>query len=443
MAVLERFGIEWDETPDRFMYEGDLSAMIHPDVLGLILGGGRGTRLWPLTKLRAKPAVPIGGKYRLVDIPLSNCLNSGIQRIAVLTQFNSVSLHRHISQTYHFDFFHSGWVQILAAEQTVSSEDWYQGTADAVRKQMFEIEVADPCDVLILAGDHLYRMDFSNLIEAHRSLKADVTVVVKPVSKTDASRFGILKMAGDHSVTAFTEKPKDPAVMKEYASRDDPGLPFWGSMGIYLIQTHVLRDLLESDLDDFGGDVIPAAIDTHRVFGFPFDDYWEDIGTIRSFYHANLALAQPNPAFNFHDPNHPIYTHPRFLPGSRIYDVRLDCVKLADGCIVEGAEIQNSVIGIRSVIGDDVLIRDTVMMGADYYEEESKYKALDAPPLGIGKGSRIHGAIIDKNACVGENVVIEPFPPGTEIDEGDWFVRDGVVVIPKHGVIPDGTHIGA
>ncbi len=417
--------------------------MIHPDVLGLILGGGRGTRLWPLTKLRAKPAVPIGGKYRLVDIPLSNCLNSGIQRIAVLTQFNSVSLHRHISQTYHFDFFHSGWVQILAAEQTFSSEDWYQGTADAVRKQMFEIESAGPRDVLILAGDHLYRMDFSNIIETHRSVDADVTIAVKPVSDENALRFGILKMNADQSITSFIEKPKDRAVRKEFISRDDPDLPYWGSMGIYLIRTPVLRELLDSDHDDFGGDVIPAAIDTHRVFGSPFEGYWEDIGTIRSFYNANLALTQPNPAFSFHDPDHPIYTHPRFLPGSRIYDVHLDCVKLAEGCIVEGAEIRNSIIGIRSVIGDDVLIQDTVMMGADYYEEQSSHRTPDSLPLGIGKGSHIRGAIIDKNACVGENVNIEPFPPSTEMDKGDWFVRDGIVVIPKHSVIPDGTRIGA
>jgi glucose-1-phosphate adenylyltransferase len=284
-------------------------------------------------------------------------------------------------------------------------------------------------------------MDFSALIEAHRNSQADVTVVVKPVSENDASRFGILKIAQDNSITNFIEKPKDPAVRKEFASREDNDFPYWGSMGIYLIQTHVLRELLDSDHDDFGGDVIPAAIESHRVFGYPFDDYWEDIGTIRSFYKANLALAHPNPAFNFHDPDQPIYTHPRFLPSSRIYDVHLDSVKMADGCIIEGAEIQNSIIGIRSVIGDDVLIRDTVIMGADYYEEQSKYSSPDSPPLGIGRGSRIQGAIIDKNACVGENVLIEPFPPGTEIEEGDWFVRDGVVVIPKHGIIPDGTRI--
>ena len=415
--------------------------MLHPDVLGLILGGGRGTRLWPLTKLRAKPAVPIGGKYRLVDIPLSNCLNSGIQRIAVLTQFNSVSLHRHISQTYHFDFFHAGWVQILAAEQTVSSEDWYQGTADAVRKQLFEIEVTGARDVLVLAGDHLYRMDYSRLIEKHRDSSADVTVAVNPVSAQDASRFGILKLSSDENIDAFIEKPTDDDALVEFVSRDDPDLPYWGSMGIYLFRTPVLHALLDSDHDDFGGDVIPAAIDSHRVYGFPFDGYWEDIGTIRTFFHANLKLAQPNPPFNFHDPNHPIYTHPRFLPGSRIYDVMLDRVKLADGCIVEGAEIRNAVIGIRSVIGDDVVIRDTVMLGADYYDEKARHKVPGEPPVGIGRGSNIRGAIIDKNARIGEDVVIEPFPVGTERDEGDWFVRDGIVVVPKNGVIHDGSRI--
>ena len=412
-------------------------------VLCLVLGGGRGERLYPLTMERAKPAVPFGGKYRLVDIPLSNCLNSGVQRIAVLTQFNSVSLHRHISQTYHFDFFHDGWVQILAAEQTFSSDDWYQGTADAVRKQMFEIEVAGARDVLILAGDHLYRMDYSTLIEAHRASNADVTIAVKPVSAQDAARFGILKLAKDQRIQAFIEKPKEAKVLKKFASRKDDSFPYWGSMGNYLIRAPVLRELLDSDHDDFGGDVIPAAIDSHRVYGFPFDCYWEDIGTIRSFYHANLALTQPDPPFNFHDPDQPIYTHPRFLPGSRIYDVRLDRVKLADGCIVEGAEIHNSIIGIRSVIGDDVLIRDTVMMGADYYQEQSRHKSPDSPPLGIGRGSRVQGAIIDKNACIGEVVTIEPFPSGTEMDEGNWFVRDGIVVIPKTSVIPDGTRIGA
>jgi glucose-1-phosphate adenylyltransferase len=415
--------------------------MSSDNVLGLILGGGRGARLWPLTKLRAKPAVPIGGKYRLVDIPLSNCLNSGVHQVAVLTQFNSVSLHRHISQTYHFDFFHDGWVQILAAEQTLTSADWYQGTADAVRKQLFEIQVTGAKDVLILAGDHLYRMNYSHLIDYHQSKNADVTVAVKPVSLREAPRFGILKRAVDGQITSFVEKPTSEDTLADFVSRDDQDLPYLGSMGIYLFHTQALIDLLDSDHDDFGDDVIPAAIRSHRVFGFPFDGYWEDIGTIPAFYQANLKLTRVDPPFNFHDPEHPIYTRPRFLPGSRIYDVTLDRVKLADGCIVEGAEIRNSIIGIRSILEEDVVIRDTVIMGADYYEEQSRHKPPGSPPIGIGRGSRIRGAIIDKNARLGPNVRIDPFPPGTEIEEENWSVRDGVVVIPKNAVITEGEVI--
>lgn len=415
--------------------------MSYSDVLGLILGGGRGSRLWPLTKLRAKPAVPIGGKYRLVDIPLSNCLNSQVHQVAVLTQFNSVSLHRHIAQTYHFDFFHDGWIQILAAEQTMTSADWYQGTADAVRKQLFEIEVTGAKDVLILAGDHLYRMNYSELIEYHREVGSDATVGVIPVSAEEAPRFGILKLGSDGQIDSFVEKPQDEAFLVDYVSRDDPMLPYVGSMGIYLFRLEVLAELLRSDHDDFGSDVIPAAIRSHRVFGFPFDGYWEDIGTVRAFYEANLGLTDPNPRFSFHDPEHPVFTHPRFLPGSRIYDVKLDRVNLADGCVVEGAEISRSIIGIRSIIGDDVVIRDTVIMGADYYEQDARHTPPDAPPIGVGKGSRITGAILDKNARIGEKVRIEPFPRGTEVEEECWTIRDGIVVVPKNTVIPKGTMI--
>ena len=415
--------------------------MSSANVLGLILGGGRGARLWPLTKLRAKPAVPIGGKYRLVDIPLSNCLNSGIHQVSVLTQYNSVSLHRHISQTYHFDFFHDGWVQILAAEQTLTSADWYQGTADSVRKQLFEIQVTGAKDVLILAGDHLYRMNYSQLIEYHQSENADVTVAVKPVSPREAPRFGILKRAPDGQIMSFVEKPSSEESLADFVSRDDPDLPYLGSMGIYLFRIQALIELLESDHDDFGGDVIPAAIRSHRVYGFTFDGYWEDIGTIPAFYQANLKLTRVDPPFNFHDPEHPIYTRPRFLPGSRIYDVTLDSVKLADGCIIEGGEIRNSIIGIRSILEEDVVIHDTFIMGADYYEEQSRHKPPGSPPIGIGRGSRIRGAIIDKNARLGPNVRIDPFPPGTEIEEENWSVRDGIVVIPKNAVITEGAVI--
>jgi glucose-1-phosphate adenylyltransferase len=414
----------------------------HDRVLAVILGGGRGTRLWPLTRDRAKPAVPIAGKYRLIDIPLSNCLNSGVHEVSILTQFNSASLHRHISQTYHFDLFHPGWVQILAAEQTTTNLDWYQGTADAVRKQLFEIESAHPQDVLILAGDHLYRMDYGRMIDFHRQVEADVTVAVRPIGHRDAPRFGVLRLGGDGRITAFAEKPKDEAALQGLVSRSDPDLPYVGSMGIYIFRREALADLLAGPHDDFGGDVLPAAIASHRVFGYVFDGYWEDIGSIRSFYEANLALVGPAPSFSFHDPVAPIYTRPRLLPGSRVYDVRLDRVLLADGCMVEGAEIVRTLIGIRSVIGDGVRIHDTIVMGADYYESEAPPAARSAPPIGVGAGSSIEGAILDKNARIGKKVRIQPFALGTDLDEETWSVRDGIVVVPKNAVLPDGTRIG-
>ncbi|MBN2555576.1 MAG: glucose-1-phosphate adenylyltransferase [Anaerolineales bacterium] len=411
------------------------------DVLGLILGGGRGARLWPLTKLRAKPAVPIGGKYRLIDIPLSNCLNSGVNRVAVLTQFNSVSLHRHIAQTYHFDYFHTGWVQILAAEQTFYSADWYQGTADAVRKQLYEIQVTGAEHVLILSGDHLYRMDFSKLIAYHKKNKADLTVAVQPVSREDASRFGILKLHEDGRIQDFAEKPKESTVLDSFALPGKERLPFMGSMGIYCFRTGVLAELLDSSQDDFGGDIIPSAIPTHKVFGYTFNGYWEDIGTIRSYYNANLALVQNSPPFDFHHPTHPIYTRPRFLPGSRVNDVVLDRVLLSDGCILDGILIRNSMIGIRSVIAEGVSIMDTVMLGSDYYDNESRRQGQGLPPIGVGENCTIQGAIIDKNARIGPNVTIQPFPRGTEHEEETFAISDGIVVVPKHAVLNEGTII--
>jgi glucose-1-phosphate adenylyltransferase len=415
--------------------------MAYENVLAVILGGGRGTRLWPLTKFRAKPAVPIAGKYRLIDIPVSNCLNSGVQQISILTQFNSVSLHRHIARTYQFDSFHPGWVEVLAAEQTFSSEDWYQGTADAVRKQLHEIRVTAARDVLVLAGDHLYRMDYGGLLDYHRIEAADVTVAVQPVAAAEASRFGILKLGADGRIRSFVEKPQTPAALQGYVSRDDPERPYVGSMGIYVFRAEVLFDILAGPFTDFGGDVLPAAIQSHRVFGFPFHGYWADIGTIRAFYDANLALAQPDPAFEFDDPSGPVFTRARFLPGSRIFDVKLDRVLLADGCLVQGAEIRNSVIGLRSLISDDVVIRDTIVMGADYYEGEGPQVPAGTPAMGIGHGCRIQGAIIDKNARIGENVRIEPFPAGVDLDEQNWTVRDGIVAIPKDAALEDGTVI--
>ena len=305
-------------------------------ILAVILGGGVGKRLYPLTKQRSKPAVPIAGKYRLIDVPISNCINSGIQRIAILTQFNSVSLHRHITQTYNFDNFHQGYVQILAAEQTPRSSDWYMGTADAVRKQLLEIKSTQMDYVLILAGDHLYRMDYAAFADFHWKHDADISVAVQPVAASDATRFGLLKRGDDYRISAFVEKPSDPAVQAQFVSRDDPQRPYLGSMGIYLFKTDVLIDLLkDTTFDDFGSQIIPNSLSSYNVFGYDFDDYWEDIGTIRSFYDTNLLLASPDSPFNFYDPIRPIYTRPRFLPGSVIDGATLTNVLLAEGCQIK------------------------------------------------------------------------------------------------------------
>lgn len=412
------------------------------NVLAVILGGGRGARLFPLTKLRSKPAVPIAGKFRLIDIPISNCINSGIYRIAVLTQFNSVSLNRHVSQTYNFDAFHTGWVQIWAAEQTVSNADWYQGNADAVRKQLFEVRSTRAPYVLILAGDHLYRMDYAAMAKFHWENDADVTVAVQPAAKGEAGRLGILKRDAECRITRFAEKPKDPVLLEEMVSRDDEEKPFLGSMGIYMFKTSVLIDILESkSFDDFGGQVIPYAINHHNIYGYDFEGYWEDIGTIRSFYETNLALTLPNAAFNFYDPVRPIYSRSRFLPGSLITNSKLENVLIAEGCCIENVEITHSVVGLRSQIASGVIIKDSVLMGADYYERPVEEGKRPNDPIGIGRNCHIEGAIIDKNACLGENVVIKPFPRGTDIETENWVIQDGIVVIPKNAVIPSGTVI--
>ncbi len=411
------------------------------DVLAVILGGGRGARLYPLTKLRSKPAVPMAGKYRLIDVPISNCINSSIYKIAVLTQFNSVSLHRHITRTYSFDAFHTGWVQIWAAEQTVDSSDWYQGTADAVRKQLFQIRSAGMKYTLILAGDHLYRMDYAAMAEFHWTNRAEITVAVQPVHKHDAARFGILKRNIDLQISDFAEKPKDPKVLQHMISREDPQKPYLGSMGIYMFNTDLLLDLVENtNFADFGGDVIPYAIGNHRLFGYDFDGYWEDIGTIRSFYDTNLELTTKKPSFDLFDAEHPIYTAPLFLPGSKVDNTILNDVLITEGCRIDHAEISHSVVGLRSQIDDGAVIKDSIIMGADYYET-SRSRSRNKIPIGIGPGCHIEGAIVDKNARLGPGVVIKPFPRGTDIDSDPWFVRDGIVVIPKDAVIPAGTHI--
>jgi glucose-1-phosphate adenylyltransferase len=412
------------------------------DILAVILGGGVGKRLYPLTKDRSKPAVPIAGKYRLIDVPISNCINSDISRIAVLTQFNSVSLHRHITQTYTFDDFHRGWVQILAAEQTPRSTDWYQGTADAVRKQLFEIKTTGAEYVLILAGDHLYRMDYELMARFHWDQKAQITVAVQPVAATEASRFGLLKRDVNCRISAFVEKPRDPDVLRQFVSREDAERPYLGSMGIYMFNTDVLVDLLEnSSYTDFGGQIIPNAIKTHTVFGYDFDGYWEDIGTIRSFYETNLSLTQPNAPFNFYDPIRPIYTRSRFLPSSVIDGANLERVLITDGCQIHQAEIKDSIVGLRSYVADGVRMDHTILMGADFYDTPDEAQRAGIP-LGVGPNCQIEGAIIDKNVRIGEGVVIRPFPRGTEKDAGNWVVQDGIVSIPKNTILHSGTYIG-
>ncbi len=414
------------------------------NTLAVILGGGQGTRLYPLTKGRAKPAVPMAAKYRLIDIPVSNCLNSGIYKIAILTQFNSVSLHRHISQTYKFDVFHSGWVNIWAAEQTIENRDWYQGTADAVRKQLVEIRSARVPFVLILAGDHLYRMNYAEMADFHWKKDADITVAVQPIALQDTSRFGILKRDEKDRIVRFAEKPEDPQTLKEMVSLKNKTRPYLGSMGIYLFKTEALFKILQgSTFDDFGKHVIPAAIGGYKVYGYYYDGYWADIGTIRAFYETNLALTDPNPPFSMIDEGWPIYTHPRFLPAAEILNSTLEHVMLAEGSWIKDACIKHSVIGLRSQIRAGVKMTNTIMMGADYYgffrrgEEEEKGEV----GLGVGSNCEIEGAIIDKNARIGKDVVIKPFPRGTDLDKECWVVRDGIVVIPKGATIQPGLRI--
>ncbi|TKB09627.1 glucose-1-phosphate adenylyltransferase [Desulforhopalus sp. IMCC35007] len=417
-------------------------AMMMKNVLGLIMGGGRGTRLFPLTQKRSKPAVPFAGKYRLIDVPISNCMHSGIDKIAILTQFNSVSLHRHIFRTYRRDMFTDGWVQIWAAEQTPNSTGWYQGTADAVRQQLVEIKSSGTKYVLILAGDHLYRMDYSKFVQFHIDTKADITLAVQPVDKREAPSLGILKQNPDGEIVSFTEKPT-PDLLGNLESRPGSDKPFMASMGIYVFSTDLLSELLAAPGDDFGNDIIPEAMLNHRVIGYVFDDYWADIGTIRRFYEVSLELASTRP-FELNNPSQPVYTNARFLPPTEIQGGTLTKVLLAEGCNIGNADISNSVVGIRSVIGSQVVIRDTVMMGSNYYETEEQRlenRQLGRPDIGIGDGSVIESAIIDSKARIGRNVHIRSLPERPDSDNENWVVRDGLVVVPKSAVIPDNTVI--
>jgi len=415
------------------------------DVLAIVLGGGRGARLYPLTKLRAKPAVPIAGKYRLIDIPISNCINSGITHIFVLTQFLSASLHRHVFGTYKFDVFSGGFVEILPAEQTLTRADWYQGTADAVRQQIHRFLSREPEDLLILSGDHLYRMDYSQFIRFHRESRADVTVAVLPVSATDALRYGILQTNDEGRIVAFREKPQGAEALEGLESRHGDERPYLASMGIYVFRMDVLVRLLEENSgDDFGRHIVPAAIESVRVYAFPFDGYWEDIGTITAFYKANLALTRPNPPFNFYDPHHPIYTRPRFLPPSRIDGCRMEGVVVAEGCWLYNSDIEECIIGLRSVVRPGAQLRQVVMMGADYYEDDAEKvenRRLGRPHVGIGQGVHIERAIIDKNARIGQGVIVRSHEGEPDQEEEHYAVRDGIVVIPKNAIIPNETTI--
>ncbi len=417
--------------------------VVMEDVLGLILGGGRGTRLYPLTKKRAKPAVPLAGKYRLIDIPISNCLHSGIDKIDILTQFKSASLHRHIFRTYHRDKFTNGWVEILAAEQTLENTHWYQGTADAVRQQLVEIRAAGTEYVLVLAGDHLYRMDYSDFLDFHVDSGADITLAVQPVSAQEAPALGILKLDGEGEIVSFTEKP--PATeLAGLESVSDSDEPYMASMGIYVFSTALLFELLETPGDDFGKEIIPAALPERRVMGYVFDDFWADIGTIRRFYEVNLAQTSPDRPFDLNVPHRPIYTHARFLPPSESHGSRLDRVLIADGCQIYNSEITHSVIGLRSIIGPGVQIESSVLMGADYYETEEdreENRRRGRPDVGIGEGSVIESAIIDKNARIGRNVHIRHAPDRPDKETENWVAEDGLIIVPKSAVIPDDTVI--
>jgi glucose-1-phosphate adenylyltransferase len=427
-------------------------------VLALILGGGRGTRLFPLTRSRSKPAVPVGGKYRLIDIPISNCINSGLKSIYVLTQFLSVSLHRHIANTYKFDMFSQGFVEILAAQQTNESTDWYQGTADAVRQNIPYIERENPDDVLILSGDQLYRMDFRHLIETHHSAQADVTIAAIPVTEEQTSGFGLMSVDAHNRITGFVEKPKTQDerapyyVPAEWLERR--GIPcnnrhYLANMGIYLFRTDILYEVLTTRplATDFGKEVFPRHYKNKRMIAHFFDGYWEDLGTIKSYHEASIALARPNPPFDFFSPDGPIYTRMRNLPASRINGAVLEHSLIADGCVIgEGTRIEHSLVGVRSIIGRNCVLRETVMLGSDAYESETQKienARLQRPNLNIGDGSIIERAILDKDSRIGRYVQLINREGRQHYDgpNGLYYIRDGIICIPRGSIIPDGTII--
>ena len=430
--------------------------MSNGNVIAVILGGGRGTRLFPLTRDRAKPSVPIAGKFRLVDIPISNCLHSGLDRIYVLTQFNSVSLNRHIAQAYRFDSYRRGFVQILAAQQTLQGDEWYQGTADAIKHNQPYIlnpRFADE-HVLILAGDHLYRMDYRKMLAVHNETDADITVSVIPVNKEVTSGLGILQTDVSGRITDFVEKPQtDEELLKlrvepdVFTSRDiEPkGREYIASMGIYIFNRNVLQEVLQDDSNvDFGKDIIPKSIKTRTVSAYFFDGYWEDIGTIRSFYSANIALTDVSPEFNFYDEQAPIYSNRRHLPSTKVNSSSIRSSILAEGSIIDDSELDRTIVGIRSIISNGSRIYQSVLMGADFYESDAlraQNEQAGIPNVGIGEKCLIQNAIIDKNARIGDNAVIANTKNLDNYDSDNYYIRDGIVIVPKDATIPPDTVI--
>ena len=418
------------------------------------MGGGRGTRLAPLTLERCKPAVPLAGKYRLVDIPISNCINSDINRIFLLTQFQTASLHRHVQGTYHFDPFGGGFVDILSAEQTEKSVDWYQGTADAVRRNLVHFRTFPHDLVLILSGDQLYKMDFRKIIDQHLATKADVTIAAIPFPASKVEGLGLMRVSDDLAIQEFVEKPKDPKVIASLAlsptiestlAEKSTEKRCLASMGIYVFNRAVLADALNNTMTDFGKEVIPNLLKTKKLFAHIFEGYWEDIGTVRAFFEANLALAQPLPPFNFFDAKDPIYTHERYLPASKLNKCLIDNVVIGDGSILTDSSLKHCVLGIRSYIGEGSVLEDVIVMGSDYYETDEQLAANVAggvPHMGVGKHCTIHQAIIDKNARIGDHCELSAIgkADGKYVD-GAIVIRDGVLVVPKGAVIPAGTKV--
>lgn len=418
--------------------------------VGIILGGGAGTRLFPLTDHRSKPAVPLAGKYRLIDIPVSNCINSGVSKIFVLTQYNSASLNRHIAQTYLFDRFRQGFVSILAAEQTPTSHNWFQGTADAVRQCLKHVNAYRTEHVLILSGDQLYTMDYRDMLAFHKKSKADITIATIPVHANDAPGFGILKTDSEGMVSEFHEKPAADKLGDKTSqvspAMDAQGRVYLASMGIYLFSGGILDRLLEDhpDDNDFGKQIIPDAIKHMRVASYPFEGYWSDIGTIRSFFDANLMLAKRHPAFDMYNPRFPIYTNARMLPPAKVESSFIQESIIAESSVIVNSQISNSVIGLRSVIGHNTTIKNTIFMGSDYFpwhdpEMRDTVEGPDRP--GVADESYVEGAIIDRNVSIGKRCIIKNRDNVSEFDGPNYFIRDGIVVIPKNTTIPDDTII--